>query len=441
MRAYTSRLGAIVAVLGLLVGCTDDPTEPNTPPETSSKQSGTPTEGVRPGEAEFFELAGRFPAFAGIFVNSEGDLVVNVTDPAAEASVRAAVAPIQARIARNRPGTARRIVSQQVDYSFSQLADWRNRLIPVISQITGFVALDLDERRNLIWLGVRPADEQAARATLAAKLPEIGVPSQAVEVSPSEAGTARAGTSLNERHRPLFGGIRIETSSSACTLGVTAAHWPGVPYQYRVGFITASHCSDRLWYPDNTQFDQHEYLTTYDNYVGTEYLDPDADSCGNIWAWYSDCRQSDANFVSTKDIAEIRLGKIAKTTERCSGNWYCTPNLASDTLQIVADAVDLYAGFTIDKMGITSGWTTGEITNTCVEHLFAGGLLQCAYYATTFIDSGDSGGPFFDYYPARGNDVYIAGFVHGWIDTSSGRKSVFSSIMGVRNELPNLYLW
>jgi hypothetical protein len=75
----------------------------------------------------------------------------------------------------------------------------------------------------------------------------------------------------------------------------------------------------------------------------------------------------------------------------------------------------LLVGTRIDKMGRTTGWTWGEVTETCVdipdwfvEYYGPGTSLLCQTEANYNSDPGDSGAPVFTW-PLYGDEVTLRG--------------------------------
>lgn len=112
-------------------------------------------------------------------------------------------------------------------------------------------------------------------------------------------------------------------------------------------------------------------------------------------------------------IYPIRVGGrglIARTQYRNGG--YLAGGLGSlfidlDNPYFMVTAVennDLFVGTLVDKVGTTTGWTWGDVTNTCEDVTmslddgsfnFQSKVTRCTYRAGLVVDGGDSGGPVF----------------------------------------------
>lgn len=86
------------------------------------------------------------PGFAGVFLDQDGNAVVSLARPGAEA---AATAWVHGR----GPEHARRPVRfRSVEFSFDQLSDWRDEVMAQAGPDA--VLFDVDELRNGVTIGV-----------------------------------------------------------------------------------------------------------------------------------------------------------------------------------------------------------------------------------------------------------------------------------------------
>lgn len=67
-------------------------------------------------------------------------------------------------------------------------------------------------------------------------------------------------------------------------------------------------------------------------------------------------------------------------------------------------------GLTLDKVGIRTGWTYGEVTGTCMDRILVkqskNHLMYCLERAEIYVAQGDSGGPVFLYDGSNGGVYY-----------------------------------
>ena len=231
------------------------------------------------GERAFFEIAEAEPAFAGFFVE-DNQLVGLVTDPsrsdAVEQELRARRADI--RSARTSEGVDRGIAIRTVPYSFVQLNDWRALALNSLTREHDITSLDIDERRNLLVVGV--ANNETISAVVS-HLSEQGIPLDVLRVGQRPVGRpAQVVGNLQFRTRPIIGGLRVSLGhdeDSWCTLGFSAEINGG---QY---VSTASHCTPTLFDPLPVGQFYQRAVNVQADFIGTENLDPER--------WQSRCER------------------------------------------------------------------------------------------------------------------------------------------------------
>ena len=89
----------------------------------------------------------------------------------------------------------------------------------------------------------------------------------------------------------------------------------------------------------------------------------------------------------------------------------------------------------MSKIGRTTGWTSGPITNTCVNTGVQGTRIVqlCQTFVSAGVGGGDSGS---DVFQGSGSSVKLAGIL--WGGSSSGDQFVFSPFGNVTRELGTL---
>jgi hypothetical protein len=90
------------------------------------------------------------------------------------------------------------------------------------------------------------------------------------------------------------------------------------------------------------------------------------------------------------------------------------------------------AGQTVNKVGRTTGWSQGRVTNTCVDTNLSGTSITelCQNFVTATVGSGDSGSPVFVI--GGGTNVTLVGILWGGSGSST---FVYSPITNVEQEL------
>jgi hypothetical protein len=169
------------------------------------------------------------------------------------------------------------------------------RLLPVF-EIAGVAFTDADERSGRLVIGVL---DRGVEGLVRGRLRGLGVASQSVDVVETEPIFQIA--TLRDYTRPVIAGVQIRFSQFVCSLGFNAIR-AGV-----LGFVTASHCSDRQGTVDGTQYYQplNQVPTEL---IGTETVDPaylrGIAGCprGRV------CRYSDSNFSAGADGVDFAIG-------------------------------------------------------------------------------------------------------------------------------------
>jgi hypothetical protein len=286
-------------------------------------------------------------------------------------------------------------------------------LLPLF-ELAGVVYTDADERTGRFVVGVLDKDiEPAVHAAANA----LGVPFQLVDVV--ETDPIAQVTTLQDRVRPVVGGLQIRFSQYLCSLSFNAIRY-GVS-----GFVTASHCSNTQGSTDGTVYYQPLDQVSND-LIGHEIADPPFFKPGCPRG--KKCRYSDANFSAGDAPGTFTLGGIASTS---------APNNNSLTINgqftIVGEgSAGVGVGSTVNKVGRTTGWTQGQVTNTCVDTAVSGSnIVQlCQTFVSAKVAGGDSGSPVF---MASGTNATLVGTL--WGGNSSGTMFVYSPLEQIEDEL------
>lgn len=433
MSANGRRLATVAAVLQglLLTACTD-----------SSRMS-SPTrdrhaaDRVLPGRAnahtydihaDFLDIESRVPGFAGIFIDSTGNPTVLLTDRAQEQAAAA-----EARLFFARRGDARDlpIRFQSATFPYSSLHGWL-RQIQEAGPTPGLVSIGIDHRLNRIQLG---AAGPTAKALIADLVRTLGVPLGAV-VMRQESEPKPVVASIADRIDPIVSSFEIAVGPdylvspgyARCTAGYNV-------YSTRLSglqMLVASHCTRYYLQQDpsgTTAFqDMDSTVRRCQGSIcgprpvddgtdfGWEGLDPDAYQAGSICQWdiCGDCpsgflcRWSDATLLTYSSRRSGVFGEMGVTGVRGQN----TLDYAGDLLLGYAPDYPLQGEY-VDKIGVSTGWTTGQVDAACVDVNFnwPGNYWQgpksvrlwCqAHVERTSSDqsmgqNGDSGGPVFYY--------------------------------------------
>lgn len=358
-------------------------------------------------------LARQVPGFGGFYLDAQGTPVVYLKNSAERGNAQRALAPFFQRNGLS-PDQLRVLPAR---YDWAQLEDWFSRASSEVLAIPGAVFVDANEATNQVTIGL----ERAALARIRGIVARLGIPAEAVSFQ--ETGPIRLGVSLRNRVRPVVGGLQIGFSNFLCSLGFNALR-NGVR-----SFITASHCSIRQGGVQSTAYYQPVQTSTSPK-IGTEVSDPAYSSTKAGCPAGFRCRRSDALRAAYTSTTTSSLGKIAKTTG---------PNNNSITINgsftITAEG-GASVGQVVGKVGRTSGWTTGKVTNTCVNI----GVVDtdivnlCQNLVTARAGLGDSGGPVF-----RGTgNITLTGILWGIGNVNQngfGTIYAYSPIANIEQEL------
>lgn len=364
------------------------------------------------------DVAALAPGFGGMYLEPKENRILYVysTDATPAEVFADVIAGVLGRNAIPRGGI--RVVHGQ--YALTELREWYERLRTVVWTVPSVIATDLHEERNRLWVGV---DRREARGQVERVLAALGIPRHAVAIEMQEAFDPLSHTLQNYEARPLEAAVQIERVVSwlgpyfeQCTLGITTLR------NGTKGIVTANHCTPNDGKVDNTEFYQPKWAKK----IGVETIDPPFFVGGNCPP-DKKCRNSDSAFVTLDSAVDIRRGYVARTT----GSDSITVDHNNPRFRIKKESWST-AGETVHKVGRTTGWTSGNVTQTCVDVASkrGGKLLLCQDLAQVRAGSGDSGSPVFRKTdsPSSG-DVEILGILWG-----AGSSSIIFSPLG------NVYL-
>jgi hypothetical protein len=292
------------------------------------------------------------------------------------------------------------------------------RLLPLF-ELPAVVFTDADETSGRLTVGVQNRDVEGL---IRARLRVLGVDSQSVDVVQSEPIFALA--TLRDQAAPIVGGVQIRFSQYLCSLGFIARR------NNVEGFVTASHCSDTQGAVDGTTYYQPLDQVSTD-LIGTEIADPPYVRNGAGCPRGKKCRRSDANFSSRASGARtFALGTIARTT---------AGSLTINGSFTVTGEGEAELNDPVEKVGRTTGWTSGVVSNKCANTGVSGTsiVLICQTFVSgvgVIVAGGDSGSPVFA--NAGSTNVTLLGGL--WGGNQNGTLFVYSPIANIEYDLGNL---
>lgn len=223
----------------------------------------------------FLEVGKDVPGFAGLVIDSVGVLELKLVDTTDAPRAREAISRVfgESYVGNRatRAGAAR--------YSFSQMHSWREALysrgLPA-----GIRLVDLDEQRNVIYIGT--ADAAVAQSVMQ-MAKAAGIPGNAVVAEPAPAFTPLTDY-LTSPIRPVMGGLTIVTTAHGCTLGFKALK-TGNRY-----VVTNAHCTSTFASVNGDGLGQPLLQSNY--FIGYETDDPAFTATGCVTGYT--CRWADA---------------------------------------------------------------------------------------------------------------------------------------------------
>lgn len=308
-----------------------------------------------------------------------------------------------------------------------QLQHWHDRALELFD-MAGVVFTDIDERHGRLVVAV---EDLALAGAVERRLVRLGVPLRAVMIRQT-APIVLAAT-LQQHVRPLQGGLQIAFSEGICSLGFHAI------LDDVQGFLVASHCTEEYGELDDTE--HHQPSEEGDlNLIGQETVDPpfSRSRCPGVIN-VNECRHSDAAFDqlagNVDDDVDVDFGHISRTENVNSGSLQI-----DGTFRITNRARgNATLGETLGKVGRTTGWTEGQVTNTCINVRVVGRnvkgskALLCQDMVEAGVGAGDSGSPVFRVTnDPEDEDVTLHGIL--WGATTDGTSFVYSPVDNVHKD-------
>ncbi len=318
------------------------------------------------------------------------------------------------------------------DYEYKQLREWQDLIMEPVLDSEGVKFISLSQRDNKINVGIEKMnfENRIFELTQAYNLPD-----DAVKISVT--GPVFLDQTLRDMHRPLAGGLENNLYNSngdklrgACTYSFNAKWESSGKY-----WLTNSHCTREMGVVHSSdKYYQAAKSDGSSGYIGHEFQDP---SGYNIpgFCFTLKCRFSDAAVLKMPSDQSWDFGEIVRTDEFPSAGGGATSiNIDQNDprIQIASEREDFFEGMWVSKIGRTTGWTMGEITNSCaIVNINQNNIdrLVCQEFATYHSFGGDSGAPVFT--PIGPPQVSLTG-IHWGRFTEGDQERIFSRIGGVQ---------
>ncbi|HUS11668.1 MAG TPA: hypothetical protein VMZ30_14475 [Pyrinomonadaceae bacterium] len=375
--------------------------------------------------------AKEIPGFAGYYLGDDEFVVIRLSR---SENAEAARQSVIADLARDN-STYRGIRIEPAKYDYSELYAWFKSVDRDLLAMPGFNFLDVDERQNTVTVG---ATDAPTAATMRALMLSRGIPLDAITFELGKKPRALT-DSIQNRVRPVPGGVAMLLgwqSSSYCTLGFNAGNYGSASH-----FVSAGHCTPVQAYIDgvDSTYQYYQYgpneTQGSNDFLGREVVDPVPYSyaaCATL------CRKSDAalfEYATSSDTASKDFGRLARTTFRGYGTGSKEISSSQPRIGIGAKISFPTNGDWADKMGITTGWTWGQISHSCITTTSLGVPLTCQYKIQYMGSApGDSGGPVFR---NNGTTWQLLGIMWG----NDGTYVYFSCMWGIEQDLGTLTVY
>ena len=297
------------------------------------------------------------------------------------------------------------------------------RATPAVLEVAGTVFADHDEERDKLVIGIehvgiaRAVEQVLERAGVAATDYEV-------RLVPAIHFVA----SLRDSWRPTRAGVQINFTRYVCSLGFNVADGS------EDSFITASHCTKRQGGVESTEYWQPS-RSLEPSAVAIEVEDPaygylTGCSKGKV------CRYSDASrarYVTGVSGARV----VAQTSGVNNGSLVVTGSI---TVIGKSATTNFETGTVVNKVGRTTGWTRGTVTNSCATVNVSGSKVQLLCQTlvqdagnAVLVGGGDSGS---GVWTGSASGATAVGLL--WGGSGDGRLFVFSPFANVEQELGTL---
>jgi hypothetical protein len=410
----SSRMFRPVLAAGLIVvaaSCRDSssPTEPEAGLLAArGGQAGAPAD--LPSDAE---LQRTVPGFGGFYLDASGTPTIYLTRGSARANAERALGGYLT--ARGLGVAALRV--QEARYGWQQLERWQAAATNAAFESQGTVFVDNDETSNRIRIGVSDLN---AMGQVKAAVARSGLPDEAVIIQRAEP-IVMVATLQDVVDRPVRAGVQINFPGFLCSVGFNAISGG------QNSMITASHCTNTQGGVESTPYWQ-PLESVAPTQIATEVADPVYFRNSNGCPHGRRCRFSDASRSVYINGVAPALGFIAATSGANNNSLTITGSFS-----ITADDLtnNVAVGTTVHKVGRTTGWTSGTMTNKCVNTGVSGSnIVQlCQNFVTAGVAGGDSGSDVFTV--VSGSSVRLEGVLWG----GGGGQFVFSPLKNVVQEL------
>lgn len=381
---------AVPFVVALLVACADSPSSPRDASAARLRSSALARSEHPPVPTlreEFRDVALRSPGFAGVFMDSVGDLVISASVTGLSPSLRQEAAGWLLSHGRN--DLASRVAKlHQVARDHADLDRIVQRVSAQVGRLDGVNTLGIEETSGRVLVGV---DDAQDKGTVEEALVSLALPVDAVVIR--VLGPSADVTGLQDHFAKMIGGIQIGffngVADAACSIGFVGwrrdSIFPSQPdHNYRI-FTTASHCTAAEFSVTGTTYGQPLNTSVQ---VGVE-VDEAFVYFGNFYPcliYMAACRYADVALIKLYDGVFGSGGVAAISSPTVSPN---NPPYLGKQAYTGSGVIDAITGETVTKVGATTGQRSGVITHSCLYRQSGktpGLWTLCAQRAAMFTD-------------------------------------------------------
>ena len=424
---------AVPSVMCFVVGCADisAPGNERFEPSRASVPASQPR--VLSSDEHWADVADKVDAFAGLYFDGRGDLVIRLTRLSDSTKVVEAIGKdLESILSRTSKTSGKAaVVFWAADKNFRELYTMKREISDVHAVGDGVVSVGLRERTGQIVVKAINVDRSSAeirrtvpREWLRWLVVEQGEPHVPAQPQPT----------LFSRVRPLTGGYEVGPGPCSMTIGA----WRGSDRLV----LGSSHCSMIPFALDVGPMRQPNSGPGF----GTEVTDPTPYACGTFFQPRR-CRRADVTAYSVSsspidmfptDTLDWRTGLIARTLFAAVGTAQTKGSTDINTLfpYFTVNSAVMWPveGEVVHKVGWATGWTFGVVYDTCDDISLTGHgniRIVCTDKASLYALGGDSGSPVFVPNFETGNAAF-----YGIVVAKDGATGVvFSNVNQIRQEL------
>jgi hypothetical protein len=323
--------------------------------------------------------------------------------------------PIPSGPTPGEPSLSRAQAAQQAASAF-------DRASAEVLALPGTVFADFDELNGRLLFGVENA---AAIRGVETALGRLGLARSTYAVQVTQ--PVVFAKTLQQEFDPTLGGIQINFPGFLCTMGFNVDH------AGERSFITNSHCTTTQGGVEGTEYWQ-PLSSVNPEVIATEVEDPTyfTRQQNSVCPAGKRCRYSDASRAAYKAGTASDQGLIATTTAANNGSLEVAGTFTVTSQE--NSKTNFAVGTVVNKVGRTTGWSRGTVSNTCVHTNVSGSRITqlCQTFVSAGVGSGDSGSPVFI---ETSNGVQLVGILWGG---SGSTTFVFSPLANVIREIGSI---